>query len=170
MVDGFYWIYCFWDSNNHCCSSARTIYANHLATRVLIRLGLNKSPKDVSSEKRLAASCTSRALTQRGLKHSSFMWTRTQLARHITMHNICKRGKRWCSCMGIITYHPHLLFKSGANIEITLRLQSALERVDTRLLDHLVVAAEGIMSLAERGLRLITLAVVQSTFLLESAA
>ncbi|HAU4285778.1 TPA: hypothetical protein JD367_15395 [Citrobacter freundii] len=55
-------------------------------------------------------------------------------------------------------------------MEITLRLQSALELVDIRLLDHLVVAAEGMMSLAERGLGLITLAVVKSTFLLESAA
>ncbi|WP_412176514.1 JAB domain-containing protein [Enterobacter sp.] len=72
--------------------------------------------------------------------------------------------------MGIITYHPHLLFKVGANIEITLRFQSALELVEIRRLDHLVVAAEGIMSLAERGLGLITLAVVKSTFLLESAA
>ncbi|WP_415114760.1 JAB domain-containing protein [Leclercia tamurae] len=45
-----------------------------------------------------------------------------------------------------------------------------MELVDIRLLDHLVVAAEGIMSLAERGLGLITLAVVKSTFLLYSAA
>ncbi|EIZ8956835.1 JAB domain-containing protein [Cronobacter sakazakii] len=54
--------------------------------------------------------------------------------------------------MGIIDYHPYLLFKVGANIEITLRLQSALELVDIRLLGHLVVAADGIMSLAERDL------------------
>ncbi|HCI7559694.1 TPA: hypothetical protein NPW42_004572 [Klebsiella pneumoniae] len=54
--------------------------------------------------------------------------------------------------MGIITYYPHLLFKGGANIEMTLRLQSALELVDIRHLDHLVVAAEGIMSLAGGGL------------------
>ncbi|AHE46603.1 TPA: JAB domain-containing protein [Klebsiella pneumoniae] len=72
--------------------------------------------------------------------------------------------------MGIITYHLHLLFKGGANIEITLRLQSALELVYIRLLDHLVVAAEGIMSLAERWLGFIALAVGKSTFLLESAA
>lgn len=50
------------------------------------------------------------------------------------------------------------------------RLQSALELVDIRLLDHLVVVAEGIMSLAARWLGLITLAVVKLTFLLESAA
>ncbi|WP_424991893.1 JAB domain-containing protein [Klebsiella oxytoca] len=56
------------------------------------------------------------------------------------------------------------------DIEITLRLQSALELVDITLLDHLVVAAEGIISLAERGIGSITLAVVKSTFLLESAA
>ena len=55
-------------------------------------------------------------------------------------------------------------------IEITLRLQSALELVDIRLLDHLVVAAEGMMSLAERGLGLITLAVVPLPFLLNCTA
>ena len=40
---------------------------------------------------------------------------------------------------------------SRADIEITHRLQSALELVDIRTLDHLVVATEGIVSLAERG-------------------
>ncbi|MGE6110880.1 RadC family protein [Aeromonas salmonicida] len=40
---------------------------------------------------------------------------------------------------------------SRADIEITHRLQSALELVEIRLLDHLVVATEGIVSLAERG-------------------
>ncbi|HDX8592434.1 TPA: DNA repair protein RadC [Aeromonas dhakensis] len=40
---------------------------------------------------------------------------------------------------------------SRADIEITHRLQTALELVDIRLLDHLVVATEGIVSLAERG-------------------
>ncbi|MFM4802808.1 RadC family protein [Aeromonas bivalvium] len=44
--------------------------------------------------------------------------------------------------------HPE---PSRADIEITHRLQSALELVDIRLLDHLVVATEGIVSLAERG-------------------
>ncbi|WP_339330336.1 RadC family protein [Aeromonas hydrophila] len=45
--------------------------------------------------------------------------------------------------------HPE---PSRADIEITLRLQSALELVDIRLLDHLVVGSEGAVSLAERGL------------------
>lgn len=40
---------------------------------------------------------------------------------------------------------------SRADIEIPHRLQTALELVDIRLLDHLVVATEGIVSLAERG-------------------
>ncbi|MCJ2366598.1 RadC family protein [Aeromonas dhakensis] len=44
--------------------------------------------------------------------------------------------------------HPE---PSRADIEITQRMQSALELVDIRLLDHLVVATEGIVSLAERG-------------------
>ncbi|WAF89715.1 DNA repair protein RadC [Aeromonas hydrophila] len=45
--------------------------------------------------------------------------------------------------------HPE---PSRADIEITQRLQSALELVDIRLLDHLVVGGEGAVSLAERGL------------------
>ncbi|MGY3914342.1 RadC family protein [Aeromonas australiensis] len=45
--------------------------------------------------------------------------------------------------------HPE---PSRADIEITQRLQSALALVDIRTLDHLVVATEGIVSLAERGL------------------
>ncbi|MFB0584112.1 RadC family protein [Aeromonas salmonicida] len=44
--------------------------------------------------------------------------------------------------------HPE---PSRADIEITQRLQSALELVDIRLLDHLVVGSEGAVSLAERG-------------------
>ncbi|MGV2705422.1 UNVERIFIED_CONTAM: DNA repair protein RadC [Aeromonas salmonicida] len=44
--------------------------------------------------------------------------------------------------------HPE---PSRADIGITQRLQSALDLVDVRMLDHLVVATEGIVSLAERG-------------------
>ena len=40
---------------------------------------------------------------------------------------------------------------SRADIETTQRLQSALALVDIRTLDHLVVGAEGVVSLAERG-------------------
>ena len=41
---------------------------------------------------------------------------------------------------------------SRADIDITHRLQRALELVDIRTLDHLVVGAKGVVSLAERGL------------------
>ncbi|OCQ42327.1 DNA repair protein RadC [Aeromonas veronii] len=41
---------------------------------------------------------------------------------------------------------------SRADIESTLRLQDALALVDIRILDHLVVGTEGVVSLAERGL------------------
>ncbi|MGL5200021.1 MAG: RadC family protein, partial [Aeromonas veronii] len=40
---------------------------------------------------------------------------------------------------------------SRADIEITLRLQNALALVDIRILEHLVVGTEGVVSLAERG-------------------
>ena len=40
---------------------------------------------------------------------------------------------------------------SRADIEITLRLQNTLALVDIRILDHLVVGTEGVVSLAERG-------------------
>ncbi|EGI4367720.1 hypothetical protein N9G79_001359 [Escherichia coli] len=73
-----------------------------------------------------------------------------------------------CTCLSILIVRNTGVCSTV--IEITLRLQSALELVDIRLLDHLVVVAEGIMSLAARWLGLITLAVVKLTFLLESAA
>ena len=41
---------------------------------------------------------------------------------------------------------------SRADIEIIQRLQDALALVDIRILDHLVVGTEGVVSLAERGL------------------
>lgn len=40
---------------------------------------------------------------------------------------------------------------SRADIEIILHLQDALALVDIRILDHLVVGTEGVVSLAERG-------------------
>ncbi|RMH23299.1 MAG: JAB domain-containing protein [Gammaproteobacteria bacterium] len=41
---------------------------------------------------------------------------------------------------------------SHADIEMTRRLQKALDYLDVRVLDHLVVAEEGAVSLAERGM------------------
>ena len=41
---------------------------------------------------------------------------------------------------------------SAADIQITRRLQSALELIDVRVLDHLIVAGSEVVSFAERGL------------------
>lgn len=41
---------------------------------------------------------------------------------------------------------------STADIDITARLRKALELVDVRVLDHMIVGYEGVTSLAERGL------------------
>lgn len=40
---------------------------------------------------------------------------------------------------------------SQADIQITARLKTALELIDIRVLDHLIVGAEGCVSLAQRG-------------------
>lgn len=40
---------------------------------------------------------------------------------------------------------------SAADIAITARLREALGLIDVRVLDHIVVGAEGAVSLAERG-------------------
>ena len=42
--------------------------------------------------------------------------------------------------------------KDADSRALTLRLQDALALVDIRILDHLVVGTEGVVSLAERGL------------------
>ncbi len=53
--------------------------------------------------------------------------------------------------MLVHNHPPEYPEPSQADIEITHRLQSVLELVDIRLLDHLVVATEGIVPLADRG-------------------
>jgi DNA repair protein RadC len=55
----------------------------------------------------------------------------------------------------IILSHNHpsgVCDPSGADIEITQRIKAALELVDIRLLDHLIVGDQEVLSLAERGL------------------
>ncbi len=55
----------------------------------------------------------------------------------------------------VILYHNHpsgIPEPSQADQAITKRLKDALSLVDTRVLDHLVVGAEGVVSFAERGL------------------
>ncbi len=51
------------------------------------------------------------------------------------------------------TYHPSGVAEpSPADELITRRLKDALQLVDIRVLDHLVVAGGGMISFAERGL------------------
>jgi len=55
----------------------------------------------------------------------------------------------------VILYHNHpsgIPEPSQADQGITKRLKEVLSLVDIRVLDHLVVGAEGVVSLAERGL------------------
>ncbi|MGL5288365.1 MAG: RadC family protein [Aeromonas sp.] len=59
------------------------------------------------------------------------------------------------NCAAIIAVHNHPSGNpepSRSDINFTQTLKDALALVDVRLLDHLVVGAEGVVSLAERGL------------------
>ncbi|MGL5040425.1 MAG: RadC family protein [Aeromonas sp.] len=59
------------------------------------------------------------------------------------------------NCAAIIAVHNHPSGNpepSRSDLNFTQALKDALALVDVRLLDHLVVGAEGVVSLAERGL------------------
>jgi DNA repair protein RadC len=59
------------------------------------------------------------------------------------------------NCAALIMVHNHPSGRaepSQADLRITQRVRDALTLVDVRVLDHVVVAAEGSVSLAERGL------------------
>ena len=91
-----------------------------------------------------------------------------------SQHRILAYEELFLGTLSAATVYPHALVKrvlhhnaaalmlvhnhpsgypepSRADIEIIHRLQSVLKLVNIRLLDHLVVATEGIVSLAERG-------------------
>jgi DNA repair protein RadC len=60
-----------------------------------------------------------------------------------------------CQAGAVILAHNHpsgVAEPSQADLRITDRLKSALSLVDVRVLDHVIVATEGTVSLAERGL------------------
>lgn len=66
---------------------------------------------------------------------------------------VIKEG-RACNTAAVIFAHNHpsgVTEPSQADIQITKRLQDALQLVDIRLLDHLVVGSN-VTSMAERGL------------------
>lgn len=61
--------------------------------------------------------------------------------------------KNNASALVIAHNHPSgLLEPSAADQRITQRLIAAMELLDVRILDHVIVSAEGAMSFAERGL------------------
>lgn len=73
----------------------------------------------------------------------------------ITVHprEVVKSGLKHNAAAAVLAHnHPSGYSEpSGADRQITTRLQKALELVDIRLLDHLVVGGMEIISFAERG-------------------
>jgi DNA repair protein RadC len=60
-----------------------------------------------------------------------------------------------CNASAVIFYHNHPSGNpepSQSDIHITKRLNSALELIDVRTLDHLVIGKEGTVSFVDRGL------------------
>lgn len=60
-----------------------------------------------------------------------------------------------CNAAAVIFVHNHpsgISDPSRADVRITARLKSALELIDVRVLDHLIIGAGEYTSLAERGL------------------
>lgn len=59
-----------------------------------------------------------------------------------------------CNAAAVIFAHNHpsgIAEPSQADIQITKRLKDALKLIDVRVLDHLVVAPDEVVSLAQRG-------------------
>ncbi|MDH3355411.1 MAG: DNA repair protein RadC, partial [Chromatiales bacterium] len=80
-----------------------------------------------------------------------FMGTIDQSAVH--PREVVKRALE-VNASAVILSHNHpsgVCDPSRSDIEITHRLKEALELVDIRLLDHLIVGDQEVLSLAERG-------------------
>ena len=77
----------------------------------------------------------------------------TLAGANVYPREVVKRGLA-VNCGAIIGVHNHPSGNpepSSADIALTKSLREALTLVDIRLLDHLVVGAEGLVSMAERG-------------------
>ena len=79
----------------------------------------------------------------------------TGTINHTQIHprEVVKSGLKH-NCAAVIVAHCHpsgLAEPSNADRQVTTRLQQALELVDIRLLDHLVVGGMDIVSFSERG-------------------
>jgi len=78
----------------------------------------------------------------------------TLAGANVYPREVVKRGLA-VNCGAIIVVHNHPSGNpepSSADITLTKSLREALTLVDIRLLDHLVVGTEGVVSLAERGM------------------
>ncbi len=75
-------------------------------------------------------------------------------AASVHPREVVKRALHHNAAAVLLTHnHPSGLAEpSQADVEITQLLQEALKLVEVRLLDHVVVSAEGFVSLAEKGL------------------
>ena len=78
----------------------------------------------------------------------------TLSAATVYPRDVVKQARHYNAAALILVHNPPSGYPepSRADIESTLRLQDALALVDIRILDHLVVGTEGVVSLAERGL------------------
>lgn len=79
----------------------------------------------------------------------------TGTINHTQVHprEVVKAGLKY-NCAAVIVAHCHpsgLAEPSKADRQVTTRIQQALDLVDIRLLDHLVVGGMDIVSFAERG-------------------
>lgn len=81
------------------------------------------------------------------------LFTGTLNQTQIHPREVVKSGLKH-NCAAVIVAHCHpsgLAEPSKADRQVTTRLQQALELVDIRLLDHLVVGGMDIVSFSERG-------------------
>ncbi|TBM28318.1 RadC family protein [Hafnia paralvei] len=81
------------------------------------------------------------------------LFTGTLNQTQIHPREVVKSGLKH-NCAAVIVAHCHpsgLAEPSNADRQVTTRLQQALELVDIRLLDHLVVGGMDIVSFSERG-------------------
>jgi DNA repair protein RadC len=134
--------------------------AERILRRRLERVGKIGEPSEAGSY--LRAHC---AHLEREVFGCIFLDTRHQIlsvddlfwgtidAAEIHAREILKRGLL-INAAAVIAFHNHPsgdLEPSAADRAVTQRIKAALELVDIRLLDHLVVSAAGFTSMASRG-------------------
>ncbi|MGV6941939.1 JAB domain-containing protein [Stenotrophomonas maltophilia] len=105
---------------------------------------------------------------EREVVHALFLDSRRRILHEETLFlgtinsapifpRIVVRAALKCNAASCIIGHNHTsshAYATGADVEITRELRKALELVDVRLLDHIVVSRTDAISIAERGLLL----------------